>query len=246
MTTSSGPSSPPQGAWRRSRRGTSPRNIWSPASRRPTSPAPPPACFLDRIFAAPSATTIRSRRRPRRTSGDSRPSSARSRSDPESCPRSPYRNPRRSAKIWDSCISNHAFQWEGYFRRQYEKHPERLPYMKDPDVFWLSRTMQAKELLFPKGRDPEEVLADGTDRLALKLMNNRDIQLLMVSQFGLVQKVMKETADPGGRIEELFLLMLSRLPTKAEKAKMIDHSRIAGKPEHAYIDGYAYIFCMLC
>jgi hypothetical protein len=143
-------------------------------------------------------------------------------------------------RVW-----NHAFQWEPYFRQQYEKHPERLPYMKDPDVFWMVRTMQAKELLFPKGRDPEEVLAEGTDRLAIKLMNNRDIQLMMVAQFGLVQKTLKETADPGKRIEELFLLMISRPPTKAEKSKLIDHARSAGRPEHAYIDGYADIFWML-
>jgi hypothetical protein len=143
-------------------------------------------------------------------------------------------------RVW-----NHAFQWEAYFRQQYEKHPERLPYMKNPDVFWISRTMQAKEFLFPKGRDPEEVLANGTDRLAIKLMNNRDIQLLMVAQFGHVQQVMKKTADPGNRIEELFLLMLSRPPSKSEKAKMIEHARSAGRPEHAYIDGYADIFWML-
>jgi hypothetical protein len=143
-------------------------------------------------------------------------------------------------RVW-----NHAFQWEPYFRQQYEKHPERLPYMKDPDVFWIMRTMQAKELLFPKGRDPEEVLASGTDRLAIKLMNNRDIQLMMVAQFGLVQKTLKETADPGRRIEELFLLMISRMPTKSEKSKMIDHARSAGRPEHAHIDGYADIFWML-
>jgi hypothetical protein len=143
-------------------------------------------------------------------------------------------------RVW-----NHAFQWETYFRQQYEKHPERLPYMRNPDVFWLSRTMQAKELLFPKGRDPEEVLANGTDRLAIKLMNNRDIQLMMVAQFGHVQQVMKKTADPGGRVEELFLLMLSRPPTKAEKSRLIDHARSAGRPEHAYIDGYADIFWML-
>lgn len=143
-------------------------------------------------------------------------------------------------RVW-----NHAFQWETYFKQQYEKHPDRLPFMKDPDVFWMSRTMQAKELLFPKGRDPEEVLADGTDRLAIKLMNNRDIQLMMVAQFGLVQKTLKKTADPGGRIEELFLLMVSRPPTKAEKSRMIDHARSAGRPEHAHIDGYADIFWML-
>lgn len=143
-------------------------------------------------------------------------------------------------RVW-----NHAFQWEAYFRQQYEKHPERLPYMKDPDVFWLVRTMQAKELLFPKGRDPEEALASGTDRLAIKLMNNRDIQLMMVAQFGLVQKVMKQTADPGARIEELFLLMVSRPPTKAEKSKFVDHERGSGRPEHAYIDGYVDLFWTL-
>lgn len=143
-------------------------------------------------------------------------------------------------RVW-----NHAFQWEPYFKQQYEKHPDRIPYMKDPDVFWMVRTMQAKELLFPKGRDPEEVLAAGTDRLAIKLMNNRDIQLMMVAQFGLVQKTLKQTADPGRRIEELFLLMVSRPPTKAEKSRLIDHARSAGRPEHAYIDGYADIFWML-
>jgi hypothetical protein len=143
-------------------------------------------------------------------------------------------------RVW-----NHAFQWEPYFRQQYEKHPDRLPYMKDPDVFWIMRTMQAKELLFPKGRDPEEVLSTGTDRLAIKLMNNRDIQLMMVAQFGLVQKTMKLTTDPGNRIEELFLLMVSRPPTRAERSKLIDHVRTAGRPEHANIDGYADIFWML-
>jgi len=68
---------------------------------------------------------------------------------------------------------------------------------------------------------------------------------MMVAQFGHVQQVLKKTADPGGRVEELFLLMLSRPPGKAEKAKMIDHAKTAGRPEHAYIDGYADIFWML-
>jgi len=117
-------------------------------------------------------------------------------------------NTTQFMRVW-----NHAFQWEPYFRSQYEKNPEKLAFFKDPDVFWMVRTMQAKELLFPKGRDPEEVLSTGTDRLAIKLMNNRYIQLLMVSQFSLVQKVTKLTADPERRIDELFLLRVSRLPT---------------------------------
>jgi len=149
-------------------------------------------------------------------------------------------NTTQFMRVW-----NHAFQWEPYFRAQYEKNPEKLAFFKDPDVFWMVRTMQAKELLFPKGRDPEEVLASGTDRLAIKLMNNRDIQLMMVSQFSLVQMVTKKTADPERRIEELFLLMVSRPPTKAEKTRLVEHVRSAGNPAHAYVDGYADIFWTL-
>jgi len=149
-------------------------------------------------------------------------------------------NTTQFMRVW-----NHAFQWEPYFRAQYEKNPEKIALFKDPEVFWMVRTMQAKELLFPKGRDPEEVLSNGTDRLAIKLMNNRDIQLLMVSQFSLVQKVCKQTADPEHRIDELFLLMVSRPPTKAEKKALVEHVRSAGNPAHAYIDGYADVFWML-
>ncbi|MBV8880687.1 MAG: DUF1549 domain-containing protein [Planctomycetaceae bacterium] len=149
-------------------------------------------------------------------------------------------NTTQFMRVW-----NHAFQWEPYFRSQYEKNPEKLAFFKDPDVFWMVRTMQAKELLFPKGRDPEEVLASGTDRLAIKLMNNRDIQLMMISQFSLVQQVAKKTADPERRVEELFLLMVSRPPTKAEKARFVEHVRSAGNPAHAYVDGYADLFWML-
>lgn len=149
-------------------------------------------------------------------------------------------NTTQFMRVW-----NHAFQWEPYFKAQYQKNPERMAFFQDPDVFWMVRTMQAKELLFPKGRDPEEVLASGTDRLAIKLMNNRDIQLLMVSQFSLVQMVAKKTADPERRIDELFLLMVSRPPTKAEKTRFAEHARSVGNPAHAYIDGYADVFWML-
>ena len=76
-------------------------------------------------------------------------------------------------------------------------------------------------------------------------MNNRDIQLMMVSQFSLVQKVTKQTADPEKRLDELFLLMVSRLPTKAERARLVEHVKSAGNPAHAYVDGYADVFWML-
>ncbi len=137
---------------------------------------------------------------------------------------------------------NHAFQWDAYFRQVYEKDPSKAPFFADPDAFWVGQTMQAKELLFPKGRDPEEVLAQGTDRLALKLMNNRDIQLLMIAQFGLVRKVMGRTDDPGRRLEELFLHMVSRPPRASERARCLAHAKSYGNPYHGWTDVFWMLF----
>lgn len=146
-------------------------------------------------------------------------------------------------KVW-----NHAFVFDAYYRALYEKDPAKAPFFRDPDLFWIGQTTAAREMLFPKGRDPEESLASGTDRLALKLMNNRDLQLLMVAKFqqtgqvSLVQKVMKQTEDPGRRIEELFLLMVNRPPTAAEKSRLLAHVKGILNPYHAYTDIFWMLF----
>jgi hypothetical protein len=137
---------------------------------------------------------------------------------------------------------NFALQLEPYFRQLYEKDPAKAPFFRDPDAFWVGQTMFAKELLFPKGRNPEEAMASGTDRLALKLMNNRDLQLLMAAQFGLVRKVMKHEEDPGHRIEELFFLMVSRPPTRAERSRLTEYVKGIQNPYHAYTDIFWMLF----
>ena len=137
---------------------------------------------------------------------------------------------------------NHALALDVYYRQLYEKDPARAAFFKDSDVFWLGQSMYAKELLFPKGRDPEEYLSGGTDRLAIKLMNNRDLQLLMISQFGLVRKVMKNSEEPSRRVEELFLLMVSRLPTAREKSRLVDFVKGFANPYHAYTDVFWVLF----
>jgi len=91
-------------------------------------------------------------------------------------------------------------------------------------------------------------MATGTDRLALKLMNNRDLQLLMVAkfsqtgQYGWVWKVMKQSSDPGRRLDELFLLMLSRTPTASERAWLLRHLKEAANPFHATSDVFWTLF----
>jgi len=137
---------------------------------------------------------------------------------------------------------NHALALDVYYRQLYEKDPARAAFLRDPDLFWVGQSMHAKELLFPKGRDPEEVLASGTDRLAIKLMNNRDLQLLMISQFGLVRRVMKQSEEPGKRIEEIFLLMVSRPPSSRERSRFGDHVRGAANPYNAYTDVFWTLF----
>ncbi len=146
-------------------------------------------------------------------------------------------------KVW-----NHAFQFDAYYKAVFEKDPSKAPFFRDPDLFWIGQTMAAKELLFPKGRDPEDALASGTDRLALKLMNNRDLQLLMVAKFqqtgqlGWVWKVMRKTEDPGRRVEELFLLMVNRFPTAAEKRGLVEHLKGTRNPFHACGDVFWVLF----
>jgi hypothetical protein len=152
-------------------------------------------------------------------------------------------NPVQFMKAW-----NHAFQFEAYWRVLHQKDPAKAPFFQDPDLFWIGQTMSAKELLFPKGRDPEEALATGTDRLALKLMNNRELQLLMVAKFqqtggySLVWRVMRQTEDPARRLEELFLLMVSRPPTRSEKDWLLDHVKDVRNPYHAWSDVFWMLF----
>jgi len=146
-------------------------------------------------------------------------------------------------RVW-----NFAFQWETYYRRIYAKDPQRAAFFNDPDAFWVDQTMRAKELLFPKGRDPEEVLTSGTDRLALKLMNNRDLQLLMLAKFqetghkSLVHRVVDDLSDPAKRLEELFLLMVSRHPTAAEKSRLLAHAKRFVDPYQAFGDVFWMLF----
>lgn len=143
---------------------------------------------------------------------------------------------------------NFALQLDAYYRKLHERNPRQAPFFEDADAFWVGQTMFAKEMIFPKGRDPEEVLASGTDRLALKLMNNRDLQLLMVARFaetkqpGLLRQVMKKTGDPGRRIEELFLLLVSRPPGRDEKARLVSHVKGILNPYHAYADVFWMLF----
>ena len=148
-------------------------------------------------------------------------------------------------------VFNYVVQFDEYYRKLYAKDPRLAPFFQDPDAFWVAQTMAAKEMIFPKGRNPEEVMATGTDRMALKLMNNRDIQLLMVAKFGnighkgLFQKTLSRISDPGNRIEELFMLLVNRAPTAKEKSRLLRYLKSSRSVMFQHVFSYSDIFWML-
>jgi len=93
-------------------------------------------------------------------------------------------------------------------------------------------------MILPKGRDPEETIASGTMRLSLKFMNNRDLQILLFAQFGLVRKIMLQKQTPEGRVEELFYTLLGRPPSKEEKSRFASSLKGNPNPYHAMEDTF--------
>ncbi len=137
---------------------------------------------------------------------------------------------------------NFALQLEKHYLKAMETQPRVMPY-NDPDTLWVGLAIQAKDMIFPKGRDPEEFMATGSDRLALRLMNNRDIQALMFHQDGLIRKrVMARLSLPEQRVEELFLLLMGRPPSRSEKSNFVDFVKRMENPYHAYEDLFWMLF----
>ncbi len=125
------------------------------------------------------------------------------------------------------------FELEKYYYQIYEaakNDPQSAAAYRDPQNMWLTFYRWAKEMILPKGRDPEETLASGTVRLSLKFMNNRDLQLLIAANIGVVHKIVKEKGTTEGRVEELFYTVVGRPPTADERAKYSDYVKARTHP----------------
>ncbi len=108
------------------------------------------------------------------------------------------------------------------YRRLYES-PKAGEQFKDPQVMRMMMFGWTQDLLFPKGKTPEDTPATATVRMAMKFMNNKRVLSMMKWQWGTLKKVIDRKSKPGDRIEELFLATLSRRPTKSEKSKFVEH-----------------------
>lgn len=121
-----------------------------------------------------------------------------------------------------------AFNLHEVHRRAYaslEKSETAGEQFKDPEVMKILFYAWARDLLLPKGRDAEEDPAYGTPRMAVKFMNNANIQSMINAYWkdGMLGQVLAKKAKSADRIEELFLGLIGRFPTRAEKADYVDY-----------------------
>jgi hypothetical protein len=96
------------------------------------------------------------------------------------------------------------------------------PYRNEA-VFRIYLQQFMQKLLSPGGLPPEEAPYTGSVRLALRLMNNKDLQGLVRAEWGQLKRVMAEHSVPEERIKELFYVFLARPPTEEELARYLAH-----------------------
>ncbi len=150
-----------------------------------------------------------------------------------------YMNPVQFFRAQERAFSLREHYWKLYEKARTD--PQTAAVYRDPQNIWLAFYRWAKEMVFPKGRDPEEAIASGTVRLSLKFMNNRDLQILIFAQFGIVRKIMKDKSSPEARVEELFYTLVGRPPSKDEKSRVVDYVKGISNPYHGMED----VFWML-
>jgi hypothetical protein len=149
-----------------------------------------------------------------------------------------YMNPVQFFRAFE-----YAFGMRHYYEKEIakrKKDPQTAALFADPQNVWLGVYIWAKDMILPKGRDPEEAIAAGTVRLALKFMNNRDLQVMLCDTKGPFYEIWKEKQSPEARIVETFLALLARPPTNEELAKFVDYmkSRPAGEALFSIQDVY--------
>jgi hypothetical protein len=97
------------------------------------------------------------------------------------------------------------------------KSEKVLEVFKEEQVLRLFFHKWAKEMILPKGQNPEEVPPHGTVRLSLKLMNNDKISNYYSSAWGTLRKVLARNVRAADRVEDLFLSVVGRPPTREER-----------------------------
>ena len=105
-------------------------------------------------------------------------------------------------------------------------------------VFRVYLQLFMQKLLAPGGLAPEEAPYTGSVRLALRLMNNKDLQGLVKAEWGRLAKVLAENESPEARVREIFYAVLSRPPSDEELARYLAHVKRRKGDKASYEDVY--------
>jgi hypothetical protein len=109
------------------------------------------------------------------------------------------------------------------FYEQFASNKDLPESYKNEEVFRQYLFLFVQGLLAPGRRAPEETPYAGSVRLALKLMNGKDLQGLVKAGWGRLAEVLKAQKSPEGRVELLYLTLLSRPPDSEERSRALAH-----------------------
>ncbi|HLY10906.1 MAG TPA: DUF1549 domain-containing protein [Planctomycetota bacterium] len=145
-------------------------------------------------------------------------------------------NPVQVLNFLSSTLNLDVFLKEFY--RKFLENKELPETYRNPEVFKMFLHQFASGLLAPTGIAPEETRYTGSVRLALKLMNSNDLQGLVRAEWGRLADILKKDPSPEGRLNEIFLTVLSRPPRPAEKERYLAYLQRKNGGKAAYEDIY--------
>jgi hypothetical protein len=124
------------------------------------------------------------------------------------------------------------------FYKQFTANKDLPETYRNPEVFRMYLHLFTQGLLAPTGIVPEESCYTGSVRLALKLMNSNDLQGLIKAEWGRLADILKKEETPEGRLNEIFLTLVSRPPNAAEKERYLAYVQRKKGAKNAYEDIY--------
>jgi hypothetical protein len=128
------------------------------------------------------------------------------------------------------------------FYKGFEENKALPEVYRNETVFRIYLQLFMQKLLAPGGAAPEEVPYTGSVRLALRLMNNGDLQGLVKAEWGRLKELLAKEATPEGRVREIFYVVLARPPSAEELATYVGHVKKRNGDKQAYEDLYWVLF----
>jgi hypothetical protein len=148
---------------------------------------------------------------------------------------------RSSRSVKGASREHFALDFDVFFQTlfdQFRQNKDLPDSYKNIIVFRVYLQQFISALLSPGGVSPEEQDYSGSVQLALKLMNNKDLQGTVRAHWGHLKRTLEKLESPAERLEEIFLTLLSRPPTPEEEKRYLDHIRRKRGDATAYEDVY--------